>query len=106
MVAGHEKPSPIQVRGQPDGFFDRSEREITEMEDGVVRSHHLGVHLFHSRKRSLGEFADACVTEMLVRGDEVDLVEIEPRILVHCGPPSVSAALAKSRYIYRFARQV
>ena len=90
MVAGHEEPSPVQVRGQPDGFLDRTEREITEMEDGVVRphrlvppSHQLRVHLFHGRERTLGEFADSCVTEMLVRGDEVDLVEVEPRILTH-----------------------
>lgn len=59
--------------------------DVVRSHDLVPPSHQLRVHLFHGRERAVGEFADPCVAEVLVRGDEVHLVEVKPRILAHTG---------------------
>lgn len=90
MVSGYQVSAAVQVRGEGDGFFDRSERDIPEMQHHICRADRLvptadelRVHLVNGRERAFRESADPSVTEVGVSGDEVNLVELELRILTH-----------------------
>ena len=80
----------VQLRGERDRFLDRPERDIPEMQHHICRTHRLvpaaderGVHLVDGGEWTVRELADPGVAEVGVRGDEVDPVEVEPRILAH-----------------------
>tara|TARA_B100000378_G_scaffold222392_1_gene185914 strand:+ start:38153 stop:38320 length:168 start_codon:yes stop_codon:yes gene_type:complete len=53
VVAGDEKPAPVEPRGETDRLLDRSECDIAEVQDNVVgrdgvvpSADQRGVHLF------------------------------------------------------------
>ena len=82
----------MQTSGQRKRVLDGSQSDIPEMEDGVARrdclippTQQLCVHLVRAGERSAGELTDAGVAEVGVGRDEIDLVEIERRILGRCG---------------------
>ena len=84
----------MQLRGDTDRFLDRAERDISEVEHHLCRTDRFvpaadefSVHLVDRCERAIREFADPRVAEVGVRGDEVDLVEVEPRIQVHDDAP-------------------
>lgn len=80
----------MQLRGEGNRFFDRAERDISEVQYHICRADglvppldELSVHLVDRRERAFRKLADPGVAEMGVRRDEVDLVEVKPPIFAH-----------------------
>nr|WP_292815185.1 hypothetical protein [Microbacterium sp.] len=102
MVPGYEQPAPVELRGERDRFLDRAESYVAKVEDDTVGRHcvvpppHKSVvHLVDGGVRPIGEFADAGVAEVSVGRDEVDLIEVECRIVVNLEVDDVDAVHAR-----------
>lgn len=84
MVAGHEEAPTVELRRKRDALRNRSEGQITEVQDDVVRtderippSDHDRVHLLDGRERPARKLTDPRMAEVMIARDEADSVKIE-----------------------------
>lgn len=89
VVARDEELPAVQRRSQRHRLGDRSQSDITQMQDYVVNADdvvpspdELSVHLRSRCERAIRELADPRMAEVRVGRDVVDLIEVKRRILV------------------------